>query len=79
MTDANTSDGSEQLEVAINWGDGTPSSPGGANPVGPGAPGEFGIGGSHTYDARGSFTVTATVTSILSGATITFTSTVNVD
>jgi hypothetical protein len=75
FTDTNTAAVPSDLVASINWGDGTPISPGTVT----GGGGSFTVSGTHTYMTAGPFTVTVTLTDDAPGtATATATSTANV-
>jgi hypothetical protein len=71
VSDANASDTASTLSAQIAWGDGTTS----AGTV-TGSAGAFTVSGAHTYAGSGVLTATVTVTSQLTGAQATATSTV---
>jgi hypothetical protein len=58
VSDPNSSDTPSDLSATIDWGDGTPASPGTIT----GGNGSFSVAGTHTYAQAGSYTITVTVT-----------------
>ena len=75
FTDPNSGQTASSFTATINWGDGTPATPGtvtGSSGValGAGGPGSFTAGGTHTYAEEGTYTVKTTITDAITSFTL---------
>lgn len=67
FTDPAGADVIANYTATIDWGDGTPATPG---VITAGTGGSFLVGGTHTYTALGTYNLTVTITHLTSAATI---------